>query len=86
MRLFFVERGSIIHSTPFFAAVNCLLKTSQPSKGLCPIFYISEKETVNTTTYDNSQMQVGAAYDNSYSGVSTSQHHYQVYIIASCFD
>ncbi|XP_047947796.1 protein transport protein SEC31 homolog B isoform X3 [Salvia hispanica] len=36
-----------------------------------------EKETVNTTTYDNSQMQVGAAYDNSYSGVSTSQHHYQ---------
>ncbi|KAL1564370.1 Protein transport protein Sec31B [Salvia divinorum] len=36
-----------------------------------------EKETVNTATYDNSQLQVGAAYDNSYSGVGTSQHHYQ---------
>ncbi|XP_042064302.1 protein transport protein SEC31 homolog B-like [Salvia splendens] len=36
-----------------------------------------EKEIVNTATYDNSQLQVGAAYDTSYSSVGTSQHHYQ---------
>ncbi|KAL1535090.1 Protein transport protein Sec31B [Salvia divinorum] len=36
-----------------------------------------EKEIVNTATYDNSHLQGGAAYDNSYSSVGTSQHYYQ---------
>ncbi|XP_042010022.1 protein transport protein SEC31 homolog B-like [Salvia splendens] len=36
-----------------------------------------EKEIVNTATYDNSHSQGGAVYDNSYSGVGTSQHYYQ---------